>query len=185
MAATRATRRNSKGKRTSFTDNYDPWLHADVWAMVDPPNGSWQLGKVIARNLENETTKFEIVLQNTKKVTINAKLSASNDLEYDVVKRHDPNHDYSLDTVDMTTLLYLNEPEMIECLKRQYLRNFIYTNVGPVLFAINPFHKLSIYSEEVLKLYNQPGNHPPHVFQIAEHAYRKMFVDKFDPGIIC
>ena len=87
---------------------------------------------------------------------------------------------------DMTLLLNLNEPEIIECLRRRFAEKSIYTSIGPILVAVNPFEKLPNLYEPLINEYF--GKSPeaarqlgPHIYQLSEAAYQKMFVDKFDP----
>ena len=77
---------------------------------------------------------------------------------------------------------------MIKCLKDRYDSKVIYTSIGPILMAMNPCKKLPYYTYEILTKYYNAGNSlleeeplEPHVFQISDRAYRRMFVDKFDP----
>ena len=87
---------------------------------------------------------------------------------------------------DMTSLKYLNEPEMLHCIRRRYLNNLIYTGVGPILIVVNPCQKLPIYGKELaLHYYNanlsESRELGPHVYQLSNTAYQRMIVDKFNP----
>ncbi|KAJ3103253.1 hypothetical protein HK100_004234, partial [Physocladia obscura] len=54
---------------------------------------------------------------------------------------------------DMASLTYLNEASVIHNLKLRYSANSIYTYSGLFLVAINPYKKLPIYSDEMIRSY--------------------------------
>ncbi|CAI5510222.1 unnamed protein product, partial [Closterium sp. Naga37s-1] len=78
---------------------------------------------------------------------------------------------------DMVKLDHLHEPGVLHNLKRRYVRNAIYTYTGTILIAVNPFIYLpGLYHPQLKSQYrNVPlGQLSPHVFAIADHAYRSM-----------
>ncbi|GAU21892.1 hypothetical protein TSUD_33890, partial [Trifolium subterraneum] len=78
---------------------------------------------------------------------------------------------------DMTKLSYLHEPGVLQNLKARYELNKIYTYTGNILIAINPFQRLPhIYGAHAMQQYKgaPPGELSPHVFAVADVAYRAM-----------
>ncbi|KAL7147023.1 hypothetical protein ABFS83_06G080800 [Erythranthe nasuta] len=78
---------------------------------------------------------------------------------------------------DMTKLSYLHEPGVLENLKLRYELNEIYTYTGNILIAINPFQKLPhLYHQHMMQQYRGAplGELSPHVFAVADVAYRAM-----------
>ncbi|XP_022892536.1 myosin-11-like isoform X1 [Olea europaea var. sylvestris] len=78
---------------------------------------------------------------------------------------------------DMTKLSYLHEPGVLENLKIRYELNEIYTYTGNILIAINPFQRLPhIYNQHMMQQYKGAafGELSPHVFAVADVAYRAM-----------
>ncbi|XP_062073083.1 myosin-9 [Humulus lupulus] len=78
---------------------------------------------------------------------------------------------------DMTKLSYLHEPGVLHNLATRYEINEIYTYTGNILIAINPFQSLSqLYDAYMMELYKGApfGKLGPHVFAIADFAYRQM-----------
>ncbi|CAI6004309.1 unnamed protein product [Closterium sp. NIES-65] len=91
---------------------------------------------------------------------------------------------------DMVKLAYLHEPGVLHNLMQRYHRNLIYvrkgrgegasrtcavTYTGSILIAANPFMRLpGIYDRDMRDAYRgQPlGELSPHVFAIADNAYR-------------
>ncbi|XP_076139671.1 unconventional myosin-Vb isoform X2 [Alosa pseudoharengus] len=88
---------------------------------------------------------------------------------------------------DLTALSYLHEPAVLHNLKVRFLEsNHIYTYCGIVLVAINPYEQLHIYGEEVINAYSgqNMGDMDPHIFAVAEEAYKQMARDERNQSII-
>lgn len=78
---------------------------------------------------------------------------------------------------DMTKLSYLHEPGVLYNLATRYEINEIYTYTGNILIAVNPFQTLShLYDASMMERYKGVpfGELSPHVFAIADAAYREM-----------
>ncbi|KAL0322108.1 UNVERIFIED_CONTAM: Myosin-11, partial [Sesamum calycinum] len=78
---------------------------------------------------------------------------------------------------DMTKLSYLHEPGVLENLRIRYELNEIYTYTGNILIAINPFQRLPhLYNQHMMQQYKGApfGELSPHVFAVADVAYRAM-----------
>jgi myosin heavy subunit len=82
---------------------------------------------------------------------------------------------------DLITLTHLHEPSVVESLHYRFLQDYIYTFTGPVLLALNPFHAVrGLYGEAVMKKHwekaerNLTTELPPHVYAIADNAFRSM-----------
>ncbi|KAG4095173.1 P-loop containing nucleoside triphosphate hydrolase protein [Neocallimastix lanati (nom. inval.)] len=87
---------------------------------------------------------------------------------------------------DLTLLSHLNEPEVLHNVKIRYSREQIYTYSGIVLIALNPFQRLPIYTHDIMKAYSgkRRGELEPHLFAVAEEAYRNMLREKKNQSII-
>ncbi|XP_059823439.1 unconventional myosin-X-like [Hypanus sabinus] len=87
-----------------------------------------------------------------------------------------PMHQTSVDgTDDMSNLADLHESSILYNLFLRYGQDKIYTNIGSILTAVNPYkHIESLYSASMVKLYSghQLGELPPHIFAIANECYR-------------
>ncbi|MED6197401.1 hypothetical protein PIB30_056154, partial [Stylosanthes scabra] len=131
-----------------------------VW--IEDPDVCWidgQVSKITGKDAEIETT-------NGKKVVANLSKIYPKDMEAP------PG---GVD--DMTKLSYLHEPGVLENLKTRYELNEIYTYTGNILIAINPFQKLPhIYGAHMMQQYKGApfGELSPHVFAVADVAYRAM-----------
>ncbi|KAG2718038.1 hypothetical protein I3760_03G202400 [Carya illinoinensis] len=78
---------------------------------------------------------------------------------------------------DMTKLSYLHEPGVLHNLATRYELNEIYTYTGNILIAVNPFQRLPhLYDTHMMEQYKGAafGELSPHVFAVADVAYRAM-----------
>ncbi|CAJ0933603.1 unnamed protein product, partial [Mesorhabditis belari] len=102
----------------------------------------------------------------------------------DVQKANPPKFDR---VDDMSDLTYLNEASVLQNLRARYFSSLIYTYSGLFCVVINPYKKLPIYSEEIIEEYKGKKRHemPPHIFAIADSAYRKMLQEREDQSILC
>ena len=76
---------------------------------------------------------------------------------------------------DILNLQDFSEMSLIHTLRVRYLRDDIYTSVGPILISINP-NKWNdeIYSEERMFAYHHQHAPEPHLFHVANAAYKAL-----------
>uniref|UniRef100_A0AAQ6IVI8 non-specific serine/threonine protein kinase n=1 Tax=Anabas testudineus TaxID=64144 RepID=A0AAQ6IVI8_ANATE len=87
---------------------------------------------------------------------------------------------------DLATLEVLDENTVTEQLQSRYGRDQIYTYVGDILIAVNPFHKMEIYTPQHTKVYigaKRTAN-PPHIFAVADIAYQSMVSYNADQCVV-
>ncbi|KAF8392246.1 hypothetical protein HHK36_022588 [Tetracentron sinense] len=131
-----------------------------VW--VEDPALSWIDGKV----LQIDGVDAKIRTSNGKTVVANLSKIYPKDMEAPAG---------GVD--DMTKLSYLHEPGVLQNLATRYELNEIYTYTGNILIAINPFQRLShLYDAHMMEQYKGApfGELSPHVFAVADVAYRAM-----------
>ncbi|XP_058485351.1 unconventional myosin-Va isoform X2 [Solea solea] len=88
---------------------------------------------------------------------------------------------------DLTALSYLHEPAVLHNLKVRFIDSkLIYTYCGIVLVAINPYEPLQIYGTDIINAYSgqNMGDMDPHIFAVAEEAYKQMARDERNQSII-
>ncbi|NXN33817.1 MYO3A protein, partial [Nycticryphes semicollaris] len=87
---------------------------------------------------------------------------------------------------DLATLEVLDENTVTEHLQKGYAKDQIYTYVGDILIAVNPFRNIDIYSSQHSKLYigaKRTAN-PPHIFAVADIGYQSMVTYNSDQCIV-
>ncbi|XP_061602444.1 unconventional myosin-VI-like isoform X2 [Cololabis saira] len=88
---------------------------------------------------------------------------------------------------DNCSLMYLNEATLLNNVRVRYSKDRIYTFVANILIAVNPYYDIpKLYSPETIQKYRgrSLGTLPPHVYAIADKAYRDMRVLKMSQSII-
>ena len=78
---------------------------------------------------------------------------------------------------DLATLSNMSENIVLEELRQRYAKDQIYTYVGDILIAINPFKLLPYYSPKVSREYFQIQSRqsiPPHIFAVADLVFQEM-----------
>ncbi|KAI4900953.1 hypothetical protein NFI96_026666, partial [Prochilodus magdalenae] len=83
--------------------------------------------------------------------------------------------------------MYLNEATLLNNIRVRYSKDKIYTYVANILIAVNPYYDIpKLYSPDSIKQYRgrSLGTLPPHVYAIADKAYRDMKVLKMSQSII-
>jgi len=83
----------------------------------------------------------------------------------------------SVGTRDLATLATLTEASVIAELEKRYAKDVIYTNIGDILIAINPFKVIPGLYGEIVSLHHyhdQPLSNLPHVFRISQAAYKNL-----------
>ncbi|XP_061177543.1 unconventional myosin-VI-like isoform X4 [Saccostrea echinata] len=91
------------------------------------------------------------------------------------------------DVDDNCALMYLNEATLLNNLRIRYMKNQIYTYTANILIAINPYYEIpDLYTSTTIKKYKGKslGTLPPHVYAIADKAFRDMKVNKMSQSII-
>ncbi|XP_026210325.1 unconventional myosin-Vb isoform X1 [Anabas testudineus] len=148
-----------------------------VW--IPDPEDVWKAAEITRDYKEGETV-------------LHLKLEDETPLEYPVGPKSNPlpflrNPDILVGENDLTALSYLHEPAVLHNLKVRFMEsNHIYTYCGIVLVAINPYEQLHIYGEEVINAYSgqNMGDMDPHIFAVAEEAYKQMARDERNQSII-
>ncbi|CAH0605729.1 unnamed protein product [Chrysodeixis includens] len=98
-----------------------------------------------------------------------------------------PAGDPGKDVEDNCELMFLNEATLLNNILTRYKKNKIYTYVANILLAVNPYEDIpDMYSSNTIKKYQGKslGELPPHVFAVADKAFRDMKSLKQSQSII-
>ncbi|KAM9797943.1 unconventional myosin-VI-like isoform 2-T2 [Neosynchiropus ocellatus] len=142
-----------------------------VWA--PHPTDGFQLGTIVDIGADSLTIEPLKQKGKTFLAPINQVFPAEDD-----VNKH---------VEDNCSLMYLNEATLLNNVKVRYSKDKIYTFVANILIAVNPYYDIpKLYSPDTIKQYRgrSLGTLPPHVYAIADKAYRDMKVLKMSQSII-
>ncbi|XP_043998358.1 myosin VIb isoform X3 [Gambusia affinis] len=142
-----------------------------VWA--PHPTDGFQLGMIV--DIGADALTIEPLNQRGK--TFLAPMNHVFPAEDDVNKHVDDN----------CSLMYLNEATLLNNVRLRYNKDHIYTYVANILIAVNPYYDVpKLYGPDAIKSYQGKslGTLPPHVYAIADKAYRDMKVLKMSQSII-
>ncbi|XP_070599668.1 unconventional myosin-Vb isoform X1 [Erythrolamprus reginae] len=170
-----------RAKVSMLNQTEAPWYvfvkYTRVW--IPDPEEVWKSAEIIRDYKEGDKT-------------LRLKLEDETILEYPVEPKENKfpflrNPDILVGENDLTALSYLHEPAVLHNLKIRFLEsNHIYTYCGIVLVAINPYEQLPIYGQDVIYAYSgqNMGDMDPHIFAVAEEAYKQMARDEKNQSII-
>lgn len=140
-----------------------------VWASVDKDK------YVVAEVLKEAGTKLTVrSVVDAKEMTIDKESACYvNPPKFDGVE-------------DCAQLGHLHEPGVLHNLKVRYEKDVIYTYSGLFCVVINPYKRLPIYDPVIVDIYKgkRRNEMPPHVFAIADTAYRSMLNDQVNQSIL-
>merc|ERR1712142_796192 len=87
---------------------------------------------------------------------------------------------------DMVNLTFLNDASVFWNLKTRYQAKMIHTYSGLFVVVVNPYKRYPIYTHRVCKIYlgKRRNEVPPHLWAIAETAYRNMLTNKKDNAML-
>lgn len=132
-------------------------------------------GFYAAQTLSENGDKVEVLLEDN----ITKKIFNINDTE----KMNPPKFDR---IEDMAGLTHLNEASVAFNLKARYMTNLIYTYSGLFCVTINPYKKLPIYSDDIIKAYKGKKREemPPHIYAVVDQAYTDMLTSRENQSIL-
>lgn len=144
----------------------------------------WIGAEVIKNEFNDGKYHLELQLEDDEIVSVDTK-DLNNDKDQSLPLLRNP--PILEATEDLTSLSYLNEPAVLHAIKQRYSQLNIYTYSGMVLIATNPFDRVDqLYTQDMIQAYagKRRGELEPHLFAIAEEAYRLMKNDKQNQTIV-
>jgi myosin heavy subunit len=93
------------------------------------------------------------------------------------------------DVNDLLNLTVLHDSTLLNCLKRRYMKDIIYTNIGAIVVALNPFNfKIPWYMDDKMGEYLKEGDvierNLPHSWAVAHNTYFELRNDKVNQCIL-
>ncbi|CAF3943400.1 unnamed protein product [Rotaria sp. Silwood2] len=147
-------------------------MSAYIWL---PPDKQGEFDVEIgARIIDVNQSQLKVVDDNGKERTI-----PNNPANFK--KMHATSH---TDIPDMIHLGDLTEGAICRNILLRYNKDKIYTYIGSILIAVNPYTQLDLYNQEHLRAYRTRkfGDLEPHTFAIGDNAYQNMLREHSDPN---
>jgi len=126
----------------------------------------------------------QIISTKGEEVTVHTSNNEDKTVKKDQVEQMNPPKFFMI--TDMADMTYLNEASVLHNLRSRYTNGFIYTYSGLFCVVINPYRRLPIYTKNVVLKYQgkRRTEMPPHLFSIADNAYRNMLVDRENQSML-
>nr|CCA23203.1 myosinlike protein putative [Albugo laibachii Nc14] len=170
-----------------------------IWIPCD--SQVWTPAAVLSHPTKNSTDSVQVQLLENGEIKIvwllkkarNAALSMS------TLQRQARLHQWflcnNIHTVEslhcLTELAHLHEPSILHVLHQRYQRDRIYTFLGEILVALNPFKTIEdLYSSSQLALYDpslhsdQLSSRQPHVFAVGGRTFDRMRRNRCNQSIL-
>ncbi|EKG07640.1 myosin heavy chain, putative [Trypanosoma cruzi] len=93
---------------------------------------------------------------------------------------------------DLLELSYLHDATLLEQVRVRYYENLIYTHIGPIALALNPYdYTLPNYTDDNMpkyvmegsKVIEAPSKNLPHAWTVAHYSYWRMCTDGLNQSI--
>lgn len=88
---------------------------------------------------------------------------------------------------DNTSMVHLDDANILDNLRRRFLKDQVYTYTANVLLAVNPYKRLPLmYTPEKMAEYRSKniGSMPPHPYAIADTSYRQVLREKRNQALV-
>jgi len=157
-------------KRADQQKPYD--AKKSVW-IPDPKTGGYREGLLESGDLEDPASKCVVGVAHEKFTHKAAEVGKVNPPKFEKCE-------------DMVNLTFLNDASVFWNLKTRYQAKMIHTYSGLFVVVVNPYKRYPLYTHRVAKIYlgKRRNEVPPHLWAIAETAYRGMLNNKKDQAML-
>merc|ERR1712002_1296550 len=147
-------------KRADQSKPYD--TKKSVW-IPDPKDGGYREGLLESGDLEDPASKCLVVVGHEKFTHKGSEVGKVNPPKFEKCE-------------DMVNLTFLNDASVFWNLKTRYQAKMIHTYSGLFVVVVNPYKRYPLYTHRCSKIYlgKRRNECPPHLWAIAETAYRGM-----------
>jgi len=157
-------------KRADQSKPYD--TKKSVW-IADPKDGGYREGLLESGDLEDPASKCVVAVGHEKFTHKAAEVGKVNPPKFEKCE-------------DMVNLTFLNDASVFWNLKTRYQAKLIHTYSGLFVVVVNPYKRYPLYTHRVCKIYlgKRRNEVPPHLWAIAETAYRNMLQNTKDNAML-
>jgi myosin heavy chain 6/7 len=157
-------------KRADQQKPYD--TKKSVW-IPDPKSGGYREGLIESGDIEDPASKCVVAVGHEKFTHKGSEVGKVNPPKFEKCE-------------DMVNLTFLNDASVFWNLKTRYQAKMIHTYSGLFVVVVNPYKRYPLYTHRVCKIYlgKRRNEVPPHLWAIAEGAYRNMMQNKKDNAML-
>merc|ERR1712198_87636 len=157
-------------KRADQQKPYD--AKKSVW-LPCPKTGGYKEGLLESGDLDDEGSKCLVAVAHEKFTHKAAEVSKVNPPKFEKCE-------------DMVNLTFLNDASVFWNLKTRYQAKMIHTYSGLFVVVVNPYKRYPLYTHRCSKIYlgKRRNECPPHLWAIAECAYRGMLQNKKNQAML-
>merc|ERR1712243_440424 len=157
-------------KREDSKKPYD--AKKSVW-LPCPKTGGYKEGLLESGDLEDDGSKCVVGVAHEKFTMKMGEIGKVNPPKFEMCE-------------DMVNLTFLNDASVFHGLKTRYQAKMIHCYSGLFVCVINPYKFFPIYTHRVAAIYlgKRRNEAPPHLWAIAECAYRNMLQNKKDNAML-
>jgi len=157
-------------KRADQQKPYDS--KKSVW-ISNPKDGGYREGILESGDLEDPASKCVVAVGHEKFTHKGSEVGRVNPPKFEKCE-------------DMVNLTFLNDASVFWNLKTRYQAKMIHTYSGLFVVVVNPYKRYPLYTHRVAKIYlgKRRNEVPPHLWAIAETAYRGMLNNKKDQAML-
>lgn len=153
------------------------WVRSRVKDLV------WERGRLLSiqKTIPGGLIEAIVELERTKCKCV-ARAPNEQSLDSEVL----PCNSESASTVsDLIGLTHLHEAAILDILIARAAQGSIYTRIGDIVLAVNPFKALPyLYGPEVMLRFAQSCPQEPHCYGVADAAFRSMRSDRVNQAIL-
>ncbi len=133
---------------------------------------AWLVG--ILKEFKNSVLEFQTDKAGVKKYRVN-----------DLKQKLEPCGSHIDDHVEnLVDLDELSEGAILHHVRNRFGKKIIYTHVGSILVAVNPFENLPIYGERDIRRAYESNQIYPHVFVTASVAYQQLKSNRKNQSVL-
>jgi len=157
-------------KRADQQKPYD--AGKSMW-IPDPKSGGYREGLLESGDIDDPASKCVVAVGHEKFTHKGADVGKVNPPKFEKCE-------------DMVNLTFLNDASVFWNLKTRYQAKMIHTYSGLFVVVVNPYKRYPLYTHRVSKIYlgKRRNEVPPHLWAIAEMAYRGMLSNKKNQAML-
>ena len=125
----------------------------------------------------------------TKRILQTVESKTSITVPIDAYEKYPKSNSSVIDKIypNLTSLPDFTHQAVTYQLYKRYQEDEIYTYIGRILLAINPYKLLPTYTHKYIEMYgkqNKEGKLPPHIYELSEWVYKSMLTNQAGHAVL-